>query len=146
MVCSATIGSAIAHRALAASLVIATSLFLGASGASAQTTTCGSEMGKWVCRTAPARPSAPYQGIFGSVREGEESVTRLFDEQARRREAADVAARVAQEADDRDRAIALRQKAGQLVAAGRCPDARELALNHGDFDLTVEIEKVCSPK
>ena len=37
-----------------------------------------------------------------------------------------------------------RVKAGQLVAAGKCEDARALALGAGDFDLDREIARSCT--
>lgn len=49
---------------------------LAATGASAQTTTCGEEIGKWVCRT---QPQVTYPNIYAN---GMEAFRKAQEQQA----------------------------------------------------------------
>lgn len=100
-------------------LLILIAAALSASTANAQTTRCGMELGKWVCRTDEPRQ---YRDIVGEAA------------RARAQASGDVAG------FQRDQ---LRNTVGGLVAQGRCEEARQVALRGGDFALAEQVARAC---
>jgi len=132
-------------------LIIALSI---ASPALAQTTTCGWEMGKWVCRTPQPR-AAPNQ-IFNdgqrAFQQGYENGQAMMDS-FRRNQAAAQEARAEQsraqqqEADarlavDRRRLESIEIVKG-YIAANMCDDARRVANENFGADGIRQVNELC---
>ena len=95
-------------------------LFLASApaGAEAQqtTTTCVERFGQLVCETKPKGNNA-YWDAYNRARA----------------------------ASERDREQSLHRKVGQLMADGRCEEARGTALRSGDFALAEQVDRYCRP-
>lgn len=130
-------------------------LFLGcivvAGSAQAQTTTCGPEFGKWVCRTQQPPPN-----IYGQGMAAFDAQTQRLQEQRAQREATAAAHHQAEldlEEQHRragEQASALnaqhvREMVGDQVAQGHCAYAKTLALQAGELDLAEQVVRLCKP-
>lgn len=114
-------------------------VLLAASPATAQqsTTTCGPELGRWVCRTTP------QQSGMGAFFEGQERARQSVDSVLAARQA------------NQDRAEAerreyfrrgLEQQVAAMVSNGQCEDAKRHALDNGDMALAEQAMRLCTPR
>lgn len=108
-------------------VILAAVLTLAATGASAQTSVCGWEFGKWVCRT-----QAPPPNIYGA---GMAAFDRGMQQGQQQRAARDAAS-----------AQALHDQVTAYVRAGQCDAAKDLALRAGDMTLADQAVRVCTPR
>lgn len=93
---------------------------LAAAPAMAQTTKCGWEFGKWVCRTAQAPAQAD---IVGAGAQAYRDTDAMIQSTQRRQAEARIA---------------------DLVRAGRCAEAKDLALRIGDMNLADQAARLCA--
>jgi hypothetical protein len=125
-------------------LPITLALALSASGAHAQVTTCGEEIGKWVCRS---RPAVQYPDFFANNQAAFDQALRsaqLGQQQRDARAAADrQTAQIASEEGRRLNAQHVRQMVGDQIAQGHCAYAKTLALQAGDLDLAEQAQRLC---
>ena len=136
-------------------LLLVAALVALASPAGAQVTKCGTEFSKWVCRTEQPRPRVD---LFDVTRQAQENTQRMMDaarpqptpnpEWQRAYSApADNAATiaVAQSHERADLEAQRRQQVADAVLAGRCIEAKTLALTFGDLDLAEQSQRLCAP-
>jgi hypothetical protein len=114
-----------------------------AGPAAAQTTTCGWELGRWVCRTRQPPPNI--------VQQGQDAFDRAYErgqQMQRDREAALQARAAAEQQEEAGRHEAHVQRVQQLVADAirehRCADAKDLALQEGDLTLADQAQRLCN--
>lgn len=132
--------------AVLAPILLLTALPLAAPGqVSAQetATSCGWELGKWVCRSIG--PSG--FGAFTDARQrssDQGAIDRTFLEQMiRNRRAREEKARLDDQARQRQQLIA---QVGALTDEHRCSDAISLAMKAGDLELAGLVPKICTPQ
>lgn len=101
-------------------ILIAGVAALLASSAAAQTSVCGWEFGKWVCRT-----QAPPPNIYG---QGMAAFDRGVERGQQQREAA------------------TRNQVATYVRTGQCDAAKDLALRAGDVALADQAVRLCTPR
>lgn len=132
--------------------ILVGSILLLAVPAQAQTTTCGWELGKWVCRQ---RPGVNFQAFdpYASMREGQEFADRLIENQRRRqnedaqiRDAHTQAVAQARQRQEAGEAAQARRLIGKATADGHCDLAKQAALELGDFDLAEQVGRLCVPR
>lgn len=114
-----------------------------------QTTTCGEEFGKWVCRTAPDRSSSAigsykFDSPIDSFNRAYENTRRMPED---RRE---VVAPPIDQRDLSDNIQAAQDEARQrdvaaLLREGRCEEAKSRALIGDDIDLADKVVRICTP-
>ena len=116
--------------------VLAISLAAGQTASPPETkTVCGWEYGRWTCRTATETRTDPLDAF----RKGVDTVKSLTPAP---HDGPDREAEFRQEAE-RQRAIALRERVGNLIVEKRCEEARDLALKAGDIDLASKVLSIC---
>lgn len=117
-------------------------LALVATPAAAQTTRCGWEFGKWVCRTEQPRPRLdPLAG----AQQGYEQSQRMMDD-FRRARAANVEAQRQAEADRQAASAQITEgRVAEAIRAGRCEDAKNIALDAVRIDLAESAARLCKP-
>lgn len=130
---------------------VATALAMGAVPAGAQTTSCGMELGRWVCHQQPGINWATVDPN-AAFNQGYDSVDRVMrDIEARERAAQQnyLALQAQQGHEQQQQAVSdarsLRMAVGQFVIAGKCQEARNLALNSGELSLAGDVDRVCRP-
>lgn len=124
-----------------------------AGSAAAQTTSCGWEMGRWVCREQPgliapppAEPSHIYEDGMKAERRAYEQQRQVSDDiEVRRLGRQEAQRNQLQSAEDANRQQ-LHDMVGLAVAEGRCDDAKSLALKYGDMDLAEQSMRLCVQK
>lgn len=115
---------------------LALAIALSATGAAAQTTSCGMEFGKWVCRSRPAQAQPNFMGAFMQGRQAGQAAAQ--DREAER-------ARLNAEARAANDAAARSRVAG-MVRDGDCAGAKDLALALGDLTMAQQAVSLCVPK
>jgi hypothetical protein len=135
------------RRVLLALAVTASATAAQAQFAQPQTTTCGWEVGRWVCRTpqTQAGPNIVQQGL-DAQRQAYDQQQRLYEDRQRAeasRRAQQAYQLDAAEAENRER---LRSRVSQAVAEGRCEDAKQEALRYSDMDLAEQAARLCTPR
>ena len=113
---------------------------LVSSPTAAQTSSCGMEWGRWVCRQQPS-----YGDPLDGVQKGQAFVNGLFAQRRAREAAAQQSVAADQSSAAGDRRESLLREVGGLVAAGKCTEAKKIALSRGDFDLAERTQRLCSP-
>lgn len=99
------------------------------------TTSCGWELGKWVCREEI--PHEPLNFITKNP----------FTEEYNRNLAAEEAQNSADEATRNERLDDLvRRAVAQAILAGDCDRAKTIALSDGNLDLAQQAMSLCTPK
>ena len=119
-------------------------ILLVATPAAAQTTTCGEEFGKWVCRQQ--RPANVDSYWFGAERQreaGEALGAAAGGAVASMRRREEEAAGRRLEEDRQARRDSFRRRLGGLMGEGKCDEAKSVALTEGDFDLAREVVSLC---
>jgi hypothetical protein len=99
----------------------------------AQSTSCGWEFGRWVCRQEnPATERRPAQRSRPQLNFATPNTTfrNTLDRDRARNEA--------------QQQEALRQEVGKAIASGRCLDARDMALRAGDLILAQQVASLCN--
>lgn len=119
-------------------VILAAALALVATGAAAQTTVCGPEFGKWVCRTQAPPPNIYGQGMAAFDRGIEQGRQQRAAQAARDAEAQSLA----QAAN----VNAVRDQVTAYVRDGKCDAAKALALDAGDMALADQAMRVCTPR
>lgn len=118
-------------------LAIATVAFAGP--ASSQTTTCGWELGKWVCRTDPPPPNIADFHFTDAGTAAAETIRRVQAARAARAQA------VSQDEADRHQAHMqwVHEQVATAIREHRCTDARAIALEASDLDLAEQAVRLC---
>ncbi len=109
--------------------------------AMAQTTTCGEEFGKWVCRTQQpySAPPVNFPDYSGSFAGGFAAGQAIAAARAQRQAAADAQ-------HDADFAAMVRGNVARLVREGDCEAAKKTALAANDLNLAQQAVSLCTPK
>lgn len=111
-------------------LILGALIAASALPAVAQTTTCGAEMGKWVCRTQPERRGVDlgayqFPSTADRFQRAYEMGERMREDRERQRPA-NARSPIAAEVERSEAARAIEN----YIAAKRCDDAERLATDH----------------